>query len=325
MSKRWHNDDCGKSELDAIIGKIKQENVNATYDCIIGLSGGLDSSYLAYYMKKEYNLRMLAVHVDTGWNTEVSCENIEKICEKMKIDLVVEKLDPVEFMDLQRAYFLSGVPSQDNPQDHIFQAVLFNFAKKNKIKSFLSGANFSTESILQKGHSYIALDKVNLEDIHKKYGRVPIQSLPKITLFDRYIKFRFFHKVIMIKPLDYIDYRLETALKELESEVDFQYYGGKHYESVFTKFFQEYYLPIRYNFDKRKSHLSSLIVTNQLTREEAIEKLKLPAYDEEKINITEEEFENAIKMPLISNYSFKTSKWLKLYKVAVKFRRILGE
>lgn len=336
MNKRWLNDLSGKAELNKIVDKMKSENSNKKYDCIIGLSGGLDSSYLAYYMKKEYNLRMLAVHVDTGWNTEVSSSNIKKICDKMNIDLVVETLDPVEFMDLQRAYFLSGVPSQDNPQDHIFQGVLFNYARKNDIKYFLSGANFSTESILQKGNSYIALDKVNLEDIHKKYGRVPLRKLPRITLFDRYIKFRFIHKVIMVKPLNFIDYRLKTALKELETEVGFEYYGGKHYESVFTKFFQEYYLPIRYNFDKRKSHLSSLIITNQITRDDAIEKLKSSPYDEvkiketikyilQKMDMSEDEFEKSMNMRLVSNYEFKTSNWLKLYKIAVRFRRILGE
>src|SRR5699024_3885620 len=143
-------------------------NKNKKYDCVIGLSGGLDSVYLAYICKKKFGLRMLALHVDTGWNTTISNQNIKKLCEKLKIDLVVEKLKENEFMDLQRAYFLSGVPGQDISQDHMFMAFLFKYVKKNNLKYFLSGANFSTESILQKGKGHIAADGVNLKDIHKK-------------------------------------------------------------------------------------------------------------------------------------------------------------
>jgi len=334
--KRCLNNEMGEKYLNLLVNKIKEENRKKKYDCLIGLSGGLDSSYLAYIMKKKYNLRMLAIHVDTGWNTKISESNIKKICNKLNIDLVIEKLNEEEFMDLQRAYFLSGVPTQDNPQDHMFQAVLFKYARINKIKYFLSGANFSTESILQKGNSYIAADRVNLLDIHKKYGRIEIKTLPSMSLFDRYIRYRFINKVIMIRPLDCMNYRIKDAIKELEENVEFEYYGGKHHESVFTRFVQEYYLPKRYNFDKKKSHLSSLIISDQITREEAIQKLSEPLYNKEemekdieyiinKMKLTRKEFDDAMNLPLISNHKFKVSRWTKLYKIAVKFRGMLGE
>ena len=336
QDKRWLNTQEGWVKLNNLISKIKEENKHKKYDCMIGLSGGLDSSYLAYISKKYFDLRLLALHVDTGWNTKISENNIRKICNKMGIDLIVEKLNPREFMDLQRSYFLSGVPSQDNPQDHVFIALLFQYAKNNGIKYFLSGANFSTECILQKGNSYIAADKVNLRDIHRNFGKIDIKTLPTISLFDRYIKFRFINRIKMIRPLDYIDYRLKDAIEELEKEVGFVYYGGKHYESAFTKFYQEYYLPRKYHYDKRKSHLSSLIVTGQITRQEALDELKKPLYNElqmerdikyilDKIDITREEFNEIMSAQPTSNYNFKVSKWTKFYGLAVRFRRIFGE
>lgn len=333
---RWKNTAEGKIELDDIVNRIKKESVNKKYDCIIGLSGGLDSSYLAYYMKKEYNLRMLAVHIDTGWNTKLAENNISKICKKMDIELITERVNQDEFMDLQRSYFLSGVPSQDNPQDNIFLAALFKYAIQHKIKYFLSGANFSTESILQKGYSYNAADNVNLLDIHKHHGTIPLKSLYTMSLFDRYIKYRFINKIIMVKPLDLINYNLNEAIDTLKTAIGFEYYGGKHYESFFTRFFQEYYLPVRFNFDKRKSHLSSLIISNQLTRDDALNILKNPPYDPIKINkdidylctklkITRQQFEDCMKMPLVDNKRYKFSKLIFLRKLALLFRRKLGE
>lgn len=336
MKKRWLNNEEGLKKLSGIVEKIKEKNKNNKYDCMIGLSGGADSSYLAYICQKKFGLRMLALHVDTGWNTKDSEDNIKKICEKLKIDLIVEKLNSDEFMDLQRSYFLSGVPSQDIPQDHMFLALLFDYAKKNNIKYFFSGANFSTESILQKGNGYIAADRTNLNDIHRKHGEGKIDSLPQMTLFDRYVKYKFLNKIQMIKPLDYLDYNLKRAIKELEDKVDFKYYGAKHAESVFTNFVQMYFLPHKYNFDKRKSHLSSLIVTNQLERDEAIEFLQKPLYQEDKmkkdiefilskLKVEKSTFNKVISSPPVSHDVYKKSKWIKFRKLAVNFRSILGE
>lgn len=337
MNSRWMNTPEGEKKLDSIIETIKTKNRSKKYDCMIGLSGGLDSSYLAYILKKKYNLRMLALHVDTGWNTQISEDNIKKICDMMEIDLRIEKLDEHQFMDLQKAYLLSGVESQDIPQDHTFMALLFKYAKENNIDYFMSGANFSSESILQKIEgSVVAADKINVLDIHKHYGSKDIKDIPMISLFDRYIKYRFINKITMIRPLDYLDYRISDAIKELEKNVGFNYYGGKHYESIFTKFYQEYYLPKRLNYDKRKSHLSSLIVTNQITREQAIELLDKPLYKEEqmereithiidKLGITREQFDEIMELPRASSNQFKTSKWNKLRWLAVKYRSFLGE
>lgn len=337
MSSRWLNNNRGKVILDRIIEKIKRENARNMYDCLIGLSGGLDSTYLAYYMKKEYNLRMLALHVDTGWNSETAPRNIDRLCGRMSIDLVVDKLNQDEFMDLQKAFFLSGVFSQDNPQDHMFMASLFKYAKKENISQILSGANFSTENILQKSRAaHIAADGIYLKDIHRKYGSVEIGSLPTISLFERYFKFRFIDRIKLFRPLDYMDFSSSTAIAELEDAIGYEYGGGKHYESVFTRFFQAYYLPHRYNFDKRKSHLSSLIVTNQITREKALIMLQEPLYDEDqmqrdieyildKMGISRKQFEEIMNLPPDYYQTFRTSRWIKCQRYATKFRRFLGE
>lgn len=335
-AERWKNNREGKIELDNIIDELKSETKNKKYDCIIGLSGGLDSAYLAYYIRKEYGLRMLAVHIDTGWNTDIAEKNIERICKKLNIDLIVEKINQDEFMDLQRAYFLSGVPSQDNPQDNIFLAALFKYAIQNNIKYFLSGANFSTESILQKGYSYNSADNVNLLDIHKHHGSVPLKTIYTMSLFDRYIRYRFINKVIMLRPLDFINYTVDEAIYSLQETVGFEYYGGKHYESFFTRFFQEYYLPIRFNFDKRKSHLSSLIISDQITRADALNILESPSFNPntidndimylcKKLKITRSEFDSCMKMPLVDNKKYKYSKLIYLRNLALLFRKKLGE
>lgn len=337
MDSRWLRGSEGRDKLDEYVEKIKRDGKGKKYDCFIGLSGGLDSSYLAYFMKREYDLRMMALHVDTGWNSTVARQNIEKLCKKMDIELTVRKLPQHEFMDLQKAYLFSGVFNQDVPQDHTFIAYLFEYARENEMKYCLSGANFSTENILQRtGDRVIAADKVNLLDIHKHFGNVEINALPTISLFDRFIKYRFIYGIKMLRPLDFIDYQVKDAVRELAEDVGFEYYGGKHCESVFTRWYQNYYLPKRFNYDKRRSHLSSLIVTNQITRDEALRILEQPLYEKNqmekditfiinRLGMTREEFDDVMETPPREASMFRMSGWNRFGRLAVKFRTFLGE
>ncbi|MGS0763268.1 N-acetyl sugar amidotransferase [Syntrophomonas curvata] len=317
IEKYWLRGRNGKVKLEQLFKKIKVEGINNKYDCIIGLSGGIDSSYLAY-LASQYGLRMLAVHVDAGFNSKIADNNVKNLCQKLSIDLVVENVDFNEMMDLQRAYFFAGVPNEDIPQDHAFFTVLYSYAEKNKIKYVINGFNLATESILPTAWGHDAYDTRNIKDIHKKFGSKLLKNYKLMSFYNWYIKYRFLKKIIILKPLNYIDYNKEEAIKILEKEVGWQYYGGKHYESRFTKLFQAHILPVKFGYDKRKAHLSSLIVAGQITREEAIKELNKPLYEiqelEEdiiyfinKIDITREEFDEIMNRPPRNHEDFKTN------------------
>lgn len=287
--KVWRNTVEGKRELDIIISTIKKRGKGKKYDCIIGISGGIDSSYVAYLCHL-YGLRMLGVHIDAGWNTEISEKNIKNLCEKLDIDLIIRTINKKEMMDIQRAYFRAEVINQDVPQDHAFFSELYKCSLENGQKYFISGGNFSSECILPKSWGYNSMDSDNLKDIHKQYGNIEMKEYPTLSFYDNYIKLPFLHGLKKIRPLNYINYDKEKALDELHDKIDFEYYGGKHCESVFTRLYQGYILPEKFGVDKRRAHLSSLIVSEQLTREEALEILKENPYigtsqQEEDINI----------------------------------------
>jgi len=279
-------DSLTKEKLDKLIEKIKQEGKNKEYDCVIGLSGGVDSSYLAYYLRKNYpDLRILAIHVDGGWNSELAVHNIENIVKKLDIDLHTEVINWEEMKDLQLAYFKSQLANQDVPQDHAFFATLYHTAvDKFGIKYFLSGSNYATESILPFAWGYDAMDGTQLKAIHKKFGKIPLKDYKVITFFERFIYYPLIRGLKIEKPLNYIDYHKDKAKEILMKEIDWRDYGGKHHESVFTKFFQSYWLPTKFGYDKRKAHLSSMILAGQITREEALKELEKPAYDLSKLD-----------------------------------------
>lgn len=332
--KIWHNNENGKKELEKIINTMKEKNKDKKYDCILGLSGGIDSCYTAYLLS-QYNVRMLAVHIDAGWNTEVSTQNVKMLCEKLNIELHIIKIDENEMFDLQRAYFLAEVINQDVPQDHIFFANLYRFALKNKIKYFISGGNFSSESILPKSWGFNAMDGKNLEDIHKKYGTVKLKEIKPLSFFEIYIKIPYIDRLNKIRPLNYIDYDKEKAIKELHDVIGFEYYGGKHCESIFTRLYQNYILPVKFGVNKTKAHYSSLIVAGQLDRDKAIEMLKTNEYTNnpellekdikdfiEKIKITRNEFDKIMSDGVVRRHdSFKN--YNKRVEVFRKMKRIL--
>ena len=326
----------GEGKLELMINNLKREGKGKEFDCLMGLSGGLDSSFLAYLGSTKWDLRILAVHIDDGFDTEIAKSNIKRLCEKCKIQLMIEKPDETQYMDLLRSFIRSGVPGIAIPQDNVLLACLRRYAKRLNLKSYLSGANFALESILQRGNGYTAADCVHIRAIHKKYGEVPLNSLPLISIFQRYIGQKYIDRINTYRPLDFIEYNKDQAIRELESETGFNYYGGKHYESVFTKFVQVYYLPKKFRVDKRKSHLSSLIISGQMTRGEALEELKKPLYDElqmeqdicnilQKIGMSRVEFDRIMKEPAKSHSDYPVSRLARFAGLARKYRHVLSD
>ena len=276
LKKYGHNDGKNQSRLDLIVEKIKNESKNKEYDCIIGISGGIDSSYLLHYAVKVLKLRVLPFHVDTGWNSEIAVSNISELVNKLNLNLHTLVLDWHEIKDLQRSFFMSGVPNLDIPQDHSFNAAIYREASKFNIRYILNGNNFVTESILPNSWGYDCTDLTHILDIHKKFGSVNLKTYPKLSLFKKFVYYPIIKRNITVEPLNYINYDKDDAVKLLMEKYNWKSYGGKHNESLFTKFFQSFYLVKKFGFDKRKAHLSSLIVANKITRDEAIKILKVP-------------------------------------------------
>lgn len=266
-------------QLDQLVSHLKEQGRGKDYDCIMGLSGGVDSSYLAWFAVKKLGLRPLVVHVDAGWNSELAINNIQNIVERLGIDLHTLVINWPEMRDLQRSYFMSGVANLDVPQDHAFIAALSQEAKKYGLRDVLNGGNMQTESILPNAWGYDASDVVSLQGIHKAFGSVPLKTYPIHTNWQRMVYYPFILKLRSHRPLELIDYSKEEAKSILKSELGWRDYGGKHYESTFTKFFQAHYLPEKFGYDKRLAHLSSLIVSGQITREAALDELSEPLYD----------------------------------------------
>jgi N-acetyl sugar amidotransferase len=315
--EEWFPNDLGRDKLLKLIDKIKIEGKDNEYDCILGLSGGLDSSYLAIKVK-EWGLRPLAMHVDAGWNTELSVANIEKIIKYCNYDLHTRVVDWNEMRDLHLAYLRSGISNQDVPQDHVFFASLYQFASKSKIKYILSGSNIATEGILPSSWHGSAMDATNLKAIHKIHGEIKLEDYKTISFFDYFIWYPLIKGMKIVKPLNLIQYNKEIALKELNELIGYKSYPRKHGESLFTKLFQNYYLPTRFCIDKRRAHLSSLIVSGQMLRNDALNLMNEPLYEEQelendinffckKIRISRNEFESFLNIPL--HYYFEYPNW----------------
>jgi N-acetyl sugar amidotransferase len=296
-----------KHQLDALFDRIKESGKGKAYDSIIGMSGGVDSSYVAY-LAKSGGLRPLAVHVDAGWNSELAVKNIECIVKALDIDLVTLVVDWKEMQDLQAAFFRSGVANQDIPQDHAFVAGVYRMASKHGIKYVLNGGNYATESILPTSWGYNALDLRHIKGIHRRFGKGRLSKYPTINFFKYYVYYPYIRGIRAVRPLNYIDFNKAAAIEHLSAEYGWRYYGGKHFESRFTKFFQAHYLPEKFGYDKRRAHLSSLIVSGQLSRDDALAEMaqdiypdgKLPeerAYVIKKLGLTEEEYEDIRSSP----------------------------
>lgn len=309
----------GESKLKKLLNKLKIEGKGKEYDCLMGISGGLDSTYLAYLGAVKWDLRILAVHVDDGFDTDLAKKNIAKLVKKANINLITIVPDKEQFLDLNRAFFYAEVPNLAIPQDNLLLATLYRFAKEKKINYFLSGANFALESILQK-NTHPAHDLTHIKAIHKKFGTKSIENLPLISFKQRLIINKLYH-IKTLKPLNYIDYNKKRAIQELHDFSGFTYYEAKHLESKLTKIIQLIWFKEKFGVDKRTSHLSSLIVSDQMTRKEALTEYEKPLYDKQKIeedltfvlnklNIERSEFDRILKQPPKKHTDYKTSWFL---------------
>lgn len=334
-SSEYFPNEEGKRKLDAMMAMLKKEGQGKEYDCIVGVSGGLDSSYIIY-LGHQYGLRMLAVHIDDGLDTDIAKTNIKNLCEKADVKLINVCPDKEQYADLTLSFFKASVPNLAVPQDNLLIRALHDITKQYGIKYSLSGANFAHESILERSTGINTMDKTHIMALHKIFGTKPIDKLKMGTLWSKYIGWKYFSKVTSLYPLNYIDYNKERALANLKDFSDYNYYGGKHYESILTRFLQCYYLPTKYHFDKRKSHFSSLIVDGQMERDDAIEQLKKPAYITEELKeldmnylsnyfgISRKEFDEIVALPAKQHSDYPKS-WLEGFSgFARKFRRYLG-
>jgi N-acetyl sugar amidotransferase len=280
----WHTDERGKTELETIVSKIKVDGRNRDFDCIIGMSGGADSSYLLHVAVKEYGLRPLVFHVDGGWNSQIAVNNIEVMIDKLGLDLYTEVINWEEMKDFQLAYFKSGVPNIDIPQDHAFIATLYNFADKHKIKYILNGGNFSTECVRNPlEYFYYGTDMAQIGDIRRKFSTNPMKTYPFSSILRHKVYLRYIRRIQVVKPLNYFRYIKADAMQLLKDTYGWIPYPQKHFESRFTRFYEGYWLPAKFGFDTRRVQFSSLILTGQMKRTDALEALKKPAIDAEEV------------------------------------------
>jgi N-acetyl sugar amidotransferase len=298
--------DEGKRELDRIVGLIKESGKHKPYDCILGISGGVDSTYLAY-QAKQLGLRPLCVHFDNGWNSELATKNIENLVSKLGFDLHTFVVDWEEFKDLQLAFFKASVIDIELPTDHAMLATLYTLALDHKIEYVLSGHNIVTESVLPESWYFNKRDSIHIEAISQRFGTIPLKTFPLLTPS---LKFRVeWERIKSVGLLNLMPYNKAEVKKFITKEIGWRDYGGKHYESIFTRFYQGYVLVKKFGVDKRKAHLSNLICSGQITREEAIEELKKSPYDPsvlasdydfvlKKLELTREAFESIMALPV---------------------------
>ncbi len=332
VAPQWFPNSEGERRFAAIADGIRKESASREYDCIVGLSGGIDSSYAAWVMRRHWNLRLLAVHVDAGWNSELAVKNIENIVKRLGIDLHTEVIDWEEMRDLQLAFLRSGVPNQDIPQDHVFFAALYRCAVQKGIRHVLSGGNIATESVLPPAWGHAAMDLRHLKAIHRRFGQVRLRTYPTCSFFDYYVRYPFLHHMRVVRPLNYMPYDKKDALEVLEQELGYRYYGTKHGESRFTKFFQNYWLPTRFGFDKRRAHLSSMILSGQVQRDAALAEIAAPPYDEtalkedklfvaKKLGLPVSELDDILRAPIRQHSDYPSSR--RLYEAKDKVRPLL--
>lgn len=307
-SKELYYDEAGQEKLKQLIGEIKEEGKNKKYDCLIGVSGGTDSTFLLYMLKK-LGLRPLAVHLDNGWNPELASKNIEMTLKKLNVDLHTFVLNWEEFKDLQLSFLKASIANAEIPTDHAILAVLYHTAAERGIKYIISGGNIVTEAIMPDSWMYDAKDWRIIKSIHKKFGKIKLKTFPVLTIFD-WVFYTFVKKIKYIPLLNYIQYNKKEAVQIIEKELGWRNYGLKHYESIYTRFFQGYILPKKFNIDKRRAHLSTLICSGQIKRDMALEEMKNNPYlnedilkeDKEyvlkKMGITNEEFEKIMSLPV---------------------------
>jgi N-acetyl sugar amidotransferase len=281
----WNNGVGRDEELKLIVDGIKKNGAGEDFDCILGMSGGIDSSYLLYLAKEKLGLRPLVFHVDAGWNSQIAVNNIERLVDGLNLDLFTEVINWRDMQSLQRSFFKAGVPHVDVPQDHAFFATMYKFASKHNIKNIITGGNYSTECVRNpKEWMYYQSDSIQLRDLHKKHGEPSLQNYPLTNILWHKLYLPYFKGIKLHRLLDFMPYDKEEATKFLVDNYGYQRYPQKHFESRFTRFYESYWLPTKFGYDTRKVQFSSLILTDQMTREEALKELSKPAYDPETVH-----------------------------------------
>lgn len=300
------------NEFQKKISRIKRSGEGKRYDCIAGVSGGRDSTYTLLTAVR-LGLRPLAVHFDNGWNSDISVQNIKKACEKLNVDLFTVVADWEEFKDLQISFLKASTPDADVPTDYAIYSVLYHTANKEGISYILNGHSFRTEGTSPISWTY--MDPLYVRSIHKQFGKIKkFKSFPHMT-FSKLQYYIWVRRIREVRLMEFIDYRKNEVDKILTKELDWQYYGGHHHENLFTRFFQSYYLPQKFNIDKRKTELSALVRSGHILREEALNEIskseyiydeKSVAYTINKLGLKQEEFNEIMKSPVMSHNDYRT-------------------
>ena len=330
VSVRIEDEKNGADKLKGIIDRIKREGKNREYDCIVGISGGTDSTYVVYKCI-EYGLRPLAVHFDNGWNSELAVSNIEKVLKQLNVDLYTYVIDWEEFSSLQLSFLKSSTPDIEIPTDHAIFALLYEVARKHGIKYIMNGMNFRTESIMPFSWAYGHIDWKYISSVHKRFSTTKLKHYPHFS-FSKLLYYTLVKRIQFVSILNYIPFNKEEAQKLLSEKLGWKNYGGKHHESVYTRIVQSYILPEKFNIDKRKAHLSNLILSSQITREEAMKELESPPFNREtveedidylikKLRLTREEFDRIMNNATLSFRDYPNN--FKLYTLAKKAQQYL--
>jgi len=334
IKPNWNTGEEGWEELQTIVQRIKKEGKGKDFDCIMGMSGGIDSSYLLYLTVEKLGLRPLVFHVDAGWNSQTAVNNIEVMIERLNLDLFTEVIDWEEMKDLQRAFFRSGVPHIDTPQDHAFFATMYKFADQYKVNNILTGANYSTECIRNpKEWMYFQSDSRQIKDIFNQFGDGKLKHYPLTNILWHKVYLPYFKNIKVITPLNYMPYIKTEAVQLLKDKFGWQEYPQKHFESRFTKFYESYWLYEKFGYDVRKVQYSSLILTGQMSRDEALKKLKSKPYDPEnihhdfefvanKLDMTVSELKECFDSPNKTYKDYKNQE--SIYNVGATIMRSLG-
>ena len=276
----WKFGKSDKNKIYKLIENIKKTSKAKDFDCILGLSGGFDSSYLLHKVVKDFDLKPLVFHVDAGWNSQTAVNNIECLVEKLNLDLFTEVINWEEMKDLQLSFFKSGVSHIDTPQDHAFFATMYKFASKYNVKNILAGGNYSTECIRNPVEwMYYQSDSIQIKDIHNKFGSISLKTFPLTSIIWHKFYLPYFRGIRVHRPLDFFEYNKLDAKNLLIEEYGWEEYKQKHFESRFTRFYESYWLPKRFGYDTRRVQFSSLILTRQMERDEALDILEKPAYE----------------------------------------------
>jgi N-acetyl sugar amidotransferase len=330
----WHTDERGKAALERIVERIKFDGRKRDFDCIMGMSGGADSSYLLHVAVKDFGLRPLVFHVDGGWNSQIGVNNIEVLINSLGLDLYTEVINWEEMKDFQLAYFKSGVSNIDVPQDHAFVATLYNFADKHKIRYILNGGNYSTECVRNPlEFFYYGTDMAQIRDIQRRFCTRKLDTYPFSGVLRHKFYLRYIRRIQVVKPLNYFPYIKAKAMQLLADTYGWQPYPQKHFESRFTKFYEGYWLPTKFGFDPRRVQFSSLILTNQMLRRDAIELLSTPAipaddakaeseYVAKKLGISVDELQSYLEAPNKSYKDYKNRE--SLFNFGAKMLNCLG-